>query len=86
MEKDLTHRHGNECGIIAVRSVKVASTSASSEDSNGLIIFDWEIAKETYKADFVIDLVERETLAKSKMHLQTGSIPSIQVWPTWLLQ
>lgn len=42
--------------------VEVASTGASLEHSNAFVILDWEIAKEAYKADLVIDLVKYELL------------------------
>ena len=58
----LTHCHCNECSIIAVCCVKVASTGASSEYSNGFMIFDWEIAEEAYEAKLVINLIKDELL------------------------
>lgn len=57
-----THCHCNECGVIAMRCVKIASTGASFEDPDGLILFDSEIPKEANESDLVINLVKYKFL------------------------
>ena len=42
--------------------VEVASTGAPFEHSNSFVIFDREIAKEAYKSNLVINLVECKRL------------------------
>lgn len=58
--KELTRSHCNEGCIIAMCSVEIAPTGASFENSNAFVILDWEIAKEAYETELVVDLVIRK--------------------------
>ena len=42
--------------------VEIATTCASLEHSNALVMFNWKIPKEAYEPNLVIDLVNYELL------------------------
>lgn len=52
---------GNECGILPMCSVEIATV----KDSDGLITLGRQIAEETDKADFIVDFELR-----SRRHLR----------------
>lgn len=63
---------------MAMCCVKVGSTSASFEYSNGFLILHWKISEKGYESDFVIDLVKDELLQFTHAFVGCTLLPSIQ--------